>query len=173
MRKNRRLAAFISIVLALLCTSCSLIPTAAPVPTATLLPTYTSYPIYTPFPTATLVPTETPTEMTPTAAPTKKPYIPPAATKLPVKPTAVQQDEANNAGTVPVTWTNDTSHSIKVTAKGPANYTVLLSGGETKDVGWIPGDYVVKYYLDGSNSSSGEQTVTVDEEHAIFTVHFN
>jgi hypothetical protein len=165
-----------TIVFVVILTSCQAIfPALAP---ATTVPTYTLYPTYTEYPTPTEAPTLAPTATsipptaTDTAVPTatKKPYVPPAATKAPAQPTS---GSSGSSGSTPVTWNNETSHVIKIVASGPANYTLTLGAHEEKMVYWNSGTYTVLYYLDGSSSVGGYDTIKVDpEEHNLYTLNF-
>jgi len=143
------------------------------------MPTLTPFPTDTPFPTATPYPTATATEIAPTETdvPTKIPYVPPtktadaAPTSTPVSPTAV--NASSSSGSTPVTWKNETSHSVEIVAKGSATYTLNLAPGGEAQVNWAAGDYSVNYYLDGNTNSSGSETITVSPEiHNLLTVNF-
>jgi hypothetical protein len=172
MKKSARVIVLFSMCTFFILAACQLTATATP------QPTYTLYPTYTPFPTATDLPTATvtPTEISPTATlvatvtPTKKPYIPPTATKVPAS------DPGNNqsgGGLTPVDWKNETSHSIRIVAVGPTTYTLELTAQQQIEVQWMAGHYSVKYYLDGSSSVSGTDTVDVlSEQHNLYVLNF-
>lgn len=138
-------------------------------PTSTPVPTYTPYPTYTPFPTATEIPTATATATerptaTPTVTPTRVPYV---------APTATTGGSSKGGGSTPITWANETSHTIKIVAVGAVTYTVNLAAHQTVEVHWNSGYYEVYYYLDGSSSAGGYETLYVDpERHYLLTLNF-
>lgn len=105
------------------------------------------------------------TGYTPVATPTRV-AIP---TKVYVYPTATQAN-VPNLGTVPVTFTNNTSHRMKIVAVGPLSYSFFIDGGVTLDLSWAPGTYdVTAYYEDGTYYAS--TSYAVNENHAIFTLN--
>jgi len=142
------------------------------VTTATPLPTYTPFPTYTPLPTYTSVPTATntpvPTQVPPTASPTVKPSLTPT-----MKSPATAVPQQSGAGSTPVTWKNETSHIIKIVTSGAGSYTLTLQPHEERMVYWNAGNYTVTYYLDGSSSIAGQESLTVKaEEHNLYTLNF-
>jgi hypothetical protein len=93
-----------------------------------------------------------------------------AAQPTRVLPTATQQNNASNLGTVPVTITNNTSHQMKIVAVGPATYTLDILGGKTLDVNWAPGTYTVTAYYENGNFYAST-SYAVNENHALFTLN--
>jgi hypothetical protein len=106
------------------------------------------------------------TGYTPVATPTRA-VVP---TKVRIYPTATQ-GETPNLGTVPVTFTNNTSHRVKIVAAGPITYTFFIDGGgTTQNLNWAPGTYTVTaYFEDGSFYAS--TSYAVNENHALFTLN--
>ena len=144
-------------------------PTSTPTVTATFTPTQT----FTPLPTATSTPRPTATA---TKAPTATPVPTKVPTQKPVVPTVAApttDSSGSTGGSTPVTWQNETSHIIKVVAKGPATYTVTLQPHSEQMVYWAAGKYTLYYYLDGSSSVAGQETYTVkSEEHNLLILNF-
>jgi len=173
--KNRGLFFGFLIVLVLASMGCAL--TSRLFPTPTPQPTYTPLPTYTPVPTSTKVPTATATEMpTATAVPTQVPPTATATARPYIAPTAApatQVPQQSSGGNTPVTWANETSHVIKIVASGGTTYTITLQAHETRQVYWNAGTYQVKYYLDGSSSVAGSESITIKaEQHYLYTLNF-
>jgi hypothetical protein len=84
-------------------------------------------------------------------------------------PTATQ-GSTPNLGTVPVTFTNNLSHRMKIVAVGPITYSFFIDGNTTLDLKWAPGNYDLSaYYEDGTFYAS--TSYAVNENHALFTLN--
>jgi hypothetical protein len=102
---------------------------------------------------------------TPEVVPTRVYVRPTSGTSY--KPT---QGVTPNLGTVPVTFTNNTSHRMKIVAVGPITYTFFIDSGSTQDLNWAPGNYTLTAYYD-TGGFYASTTYAVNENHALFTLN--